>query len=212
MNVIFATKNSGKVNQLAEIVKICNIDISIKTEADVGFAEKVNENGTTFEENSRIKAKALQSYCDKNNIEYDFVMADDSGLCVEALNGKPGVHSDRWAGEYKSKGEILDFLLKELSNYKTPEERRASFISVITAIFKDGKEIQTRGECQGYIAYHYDFVEKLTYNPVFIPFGFDKPIGEMDEEEFAKVHNHREIAIRKLMDQIKEEEKDGLFE
>ena len=183
MNVIFATKNSGKVNQLAEIVKICNIDISIKTEADVGFAEKVNENGTTFEENSRIKAKALQSYCDKNNIEYDFVMADDSGLCVEALNGKPGVHSDRWAGEYK-----------------------------ITAIFKDGKEIQTRGECQGYIADHYDFVEELTYNPVFIPFGFDKPIGEMDEEEFAKVHNHREIAIRKLMDQIKEEEKDGLFE
>lgn len=203
MKVIFATKNKGKVNQLAEIVKICNIEMSIQTEADVGFKEKVDETGMTFEENSKIKAEALKSFCDKNNIDYDFVMADDSGLCVDALDGKPGVFSDRWAGEYQSKAEILDFLLEQLKDYKTDAERSAKFISVITAIFKDGKVIQTRGECIGHIANNYNLVEELTYNPVFIPDGFDKPIGEMEEAEFAKVHNHREIAIRKLMETIK---------
>ena len=203
MKVIFATKNKGKVNQLAEIVKICNIAMSIQTEADVGFAEKVDETGTTFEENSKIKAEALKNFCDENSIDYDFVMADDSGLCVDALDGKPGVFSDRWAGEYQSKAEILDFLLEQLKDYKTDEERSAKFISVITAIFKDGSVIQTRGECSGHIADHYNLVDDLTYNPVFIPDGFDKPIGEMEEAEFAKVHNHREIAIRKLMETIK---------
>ena len=203
MKVIFATKNNGKVNQLKEIVKLCNIDMTIASEKDVGFEESVTETGTTFEENSLIKASRLKNYCDENNVEYDMVIGDDSGLCVDSLNGMPGVYSDRWAGENASNAEKLDYLLDKLKECKGVEERKAHFVSVITAVFKEGKTIQTRGECNGHIANNYKSVQPLTYNPVFIPDGFDKPIGEMNEEEFSKVHNHREIAIRKLMDKIK---------
>ena len=203
MEVIFATKNNGKVNQLKEIVKLCNIDMTIKSEKDIGFDEPVTETGNTFEENSKIKAETLKVFCDKNDIDYDLVIGDDSGLCVDSLNGMPGVFSDRWAGENASNSEKLEYLLEQLKDCKTDEERKAHFVSVITAVFKNGELIQTRGECNGHIATKFNSVQPLTYNPVFIPDGFDKPIGEMDEEEFSKVHNHREIAIRKLMDIIK---------
>lgn len=202
MKAIFATKNNGKVNQLKEIIKLCKMDLEIESEKDVGFNEKVEETGMTFEENSKIKASSLKKYCDKNNVEYDFVLSDDSGLCVDKLNGMPGVFSDRWAGENTTNNEKLDFLLEKMKDYKEDKDRKAMFVSVITAIFKDGKVIQTRGECIGHIADHYNLIDRLTYNPVFIPEGFNKPIGEMDEEEFGRVHNHREIAIRKLMEKI----------
>lgn len=208
VKVIFATKNDGKVEQLKEIVKLCNIDMDIESEKSIGFNEKINETGMTFEENSKIKASRLKKYCDENNVEYDFVLSDDSGLCVDKLNGMPGVFSDRWAGENASRTEILDFLLDKMKDYKTTKERSAKFVSVITGIAKDGKVIQTRGECVGHIAGHYNLIDQLTYNPVFIPEGFDKPIGEMEEKEFAQVHNHREIAIRKFVEKVQKTHQD----
>lgn len=204
MKVIFATKNEGKVNQLKEIVKLCNMEMTIESEKDIGFDEEVEETGMTFEENSKIKADSLKKYCDKNNVEYDYILSDDSGLCVDKLNGMPGVFSDRWAGENASNAEKLDYLLAKMKNYTEEKDRTAKFVSVITGISKDGKVIQTRGECLGHIADHYNLVDRLTYNPVFIPKGFDKPIGEMEEKEFSKVHNHREIAIRKFVEKVKE--------
>ena len=200
MKVIFATSNQGKIDQVKEIFKLNNVILNIKSEKEVKFYEDVVEDGKTFEENSKIKALSLKKFCDKNEIEYDMILADDSGICVDTLNGEPGVYSARYAGENKTSQEKLDYILRKMENYKTPDERKAHFVSVITAIFKDGKIIQTRGECNGHLANHYNVITRLTYNPIFIPEGFNKPIGEMSEEEFKNVHNHREIALRKLFD------------
>ena len=186
MKVIFATSNQGKIEQVKEIFKLNNVILNIKSEKEVKFYEDVVEDGKTFEENSKIKALSLKKFCDKNEIEYDMILADDSGICVDALNGEPGVYSARYAGENKTSQEKLDYILRKMENYKT--------------IFKDGKIIQTRGECNGHLANHYNVLTRLTYNPIFIPEGFNKPIGEMSEEEFKNVHNHREIALRKLFD------------
>jgi len=204
MNVIFATSNQGKINQVKEIFKLNNVVLNIKSEKEINFNEEVVEDGKTFEENSKIKALTLKQFCDKNEIKYDMILADDSGICVDALNGEPGVYSARYAGKNKTSQEKLDFILNKMKRYKTSDERKAHFVSVITAIFKDGKLIQTRGECNGHLADHYNVICRLTYNPIFIPEGFDKPIGEMSEEEFKNVHNHREIALRKLFDLLYE--------
>jgi len=202
MNVIFATGNKGKLEQVKMLVKKDGFDWNIVSEGDIGFDEDVEETGTSFEENSKIKADVLKEYCDKNNIKYDLILADDAGLCVDILNGEPGVYSSRWAGENKTNPEKLDFLLNKLKDYPDPNDRKAKFVSVVTAIFPDGKVLVSRGELHGTIAPKYNVIVKLTYEPVFIPDGFEKPIGEMTEEEFSHVENHRERAIKGLLKQF----------
>ncbi len=203
MKVIFATGNKGKIEQVKEIIKLNGLDMDIISEKDVGFDVDVEETGETFEENSKIKALALQKFCNENNVDYDLVIADDAGLCVESLGGKPGVYSARWAGENKTNEEKLDFLLDKMKDYKEPEQRKAMFVSVITGVLPNDKILVSRGECHGRVADKYNIVCKLTYNPIFIPDGFDKPIGEMEEEEFKQVHNHREKAVRGLIEMLK---------
>ncbi len=202
MKVIFATGNRGKLEQVQHLVKVRGYDWNIISEDEVGFDVDVEETGTTFEENSKIKARALQEYCLKNNIEHDLIIADDAGLCVDILNGEPGIYSARWAGENKTNPEKLDFLLNKLKDYPDPKDRTAKFVSVITGVFPDGKVIQSRGELPGTIAPQYNVIVKLTYEPVFIQKGFEKPIGEMTEEEFSHVVNHRERAIQGLLKQL----------
>ena len=202
MDVIFATGNKGKLEQVKMLVKKDGFDWNVISEGDVGFDKDVEETGTTFEENSKIKAVALKEFCDTNNISYDLILADDAGLCVDVLDGAPGVYSSRWAGENKTNPEKLDFLLNKLKDYPDKEDRKAKFVSCVTAIFPDGKELVSRGELHGTIASQYNVVVKLTYEPVFIPDGFSKPIGEMTPEEFKNVENHRERAIKGLLSKL----------
>ena len=144
------TTNQEKRNQVQSFLKYNNYDVKLITLKEIGFNEEIDENGTTFEENSLIKAKAVKEFCIKNNIN-KIVVADDAGLEVKALNGRPGVHTARYGGDHAPQKDVLNKLLDEMKDI--PEGKRdASFKCVLTAILLDGSKIVCRGETKGRIA------------------------------------------------------------
>ena len=98
MKMIYGTSNLNKVKDIKSIIKAHGADMEVISLKDIGFTGEIVEDGETFEENSEIKAVAVKQFCDKNNIEYDIITTDDAGLCVDCLNGEPGVYSARYAG------------------------------------------------------------------------------------------------------------------
>lgn len=142
-----------------------------------------------------IKAKAVKEFCIRNNIN-KIIIADDSGLMVEALDGRPGVHSARYAGDHAPQKEVLDKLLEEMKGVKE-EDRGAIFKCVLTAILEDGEIIVCEGITKGKIAKEYKSLGKLTFGPVLIPEGFDRVMNELTEEEIG--HTHRQKAWLELL-------------
>ena len=203
MKILYATSNKGKIAELNRTIRLENLDAEVITLKDINFNEEVEENGETFEENSSIKAEAVKKFCEKNNIDYEMIVADDGGMCIDYLGGKPGVYSARYAGEGASQEEILNKVLKEMENAKSMEERTSTFVCVLTGILKNGEKIVKRGETHGAIAYNISKLGGLTYNPIFIPTGFDKTVIEMEDEEFQRVHNHRMAALEALLKEVK---------
>ncbi len=120
MKLIYGTGNQGKVNQVRDYLKTTDLNLEIISIKDLGFNEDVEENGKTFEENSLIKAKAMKKFLDENKIE-GIIMTDDSGLCVNALGGKPGIYSARYAGDHAPQDVVLNKLLEEIEKTKTEE-------------------------------------------------------------------------------------------
>lgn len=204
MKILYGTGNKAKVEAMRKIIKTHGFDAELFTIKDVGYDQDVEETGTTFEENSEIKALAIKEFCDKNNIVDKIIITDDAGLCVDALNGEPGVYTGRYAGENPTQIENITKLLNNLKEFKNLEDRTCKFICVLTAILPNGEKIVARGECKGTIALEHGKLGGLTYGPVFIPNGFDKPMGDMEEEEYAAVHNHRDLAMNELMQKFKE--------
>lgn len=204
MKILYGTGNKAKVEAMKKIIKVHGFDAELFTIKDVGFDQDVEENGITFEENSEIKALAIKDFCDKNNINDKIIITDDAGLCVDVLNGEPGVYTGRYAGENPTQIENITKLLNNMKEYTKLEDRRCKFVCVLTAILPNGEKIVARGECKGTIALEHGTLGGLTYGPVFIPEGFDKPMGDMEEEEYASVHNHRDLAMNELMQKFKE--------
>ena len=130
MKIIYGTGNKGKINQVKEFLKYKNMDVEILSLKDIGFCETIIEDGKTFEENSLIKAQAIKKYCIENGIN-EIIMTDDAGLCVDALDGRPGVYSARYGGENASQKEKLDLLLDELKEVED-SNRTAKFVCVLT--------------------------------------------------------------------------------
>ena len=187
MKIIYGTGNKEKLNQVEEFFKDNNIEIELLSLKDINFNEEIIENGKTFEENSLIKAKAIKDFCNRNNIN-EIIVTDDAGLCVDSLDGRPGVYSARYAGEHASQEQILDKLLNEMKD--VPEEKRtAKFLCVLTAIMQDGSIITARGETKGRIAKKHGKLEKLTYGPVFIADEYGKLMNDLTSEELK--HTHR---------------------
>jgi XTP/dITP diphosphohydrolase len=203
MKILYGTSNKGKVKELNRTIRLQNLDAEVVTLKDINFNEEIEETGTTFEENSMIKAEAIKNFCDRNNIDYEIIVADDAGLCVDYLKGYPGVYSARFAGEGATQEQMLNKLLDEMKDAKEEKDRTATFVCVLSGILKDGRKIVKRGETKGHIAYSISKLGGLTYNPVFIPNGFDKTIIEMEDEEFKKVHNHRMSALEDLLKELK---------
>lgn len=145
MKVVMASNNAHKIAELRAILSAYGLDVVSQREA--GVHVEPEETGTTFEENSRIKAVAVMQACGLPAV------ADDSGLMVDALNGEPGVYSARYGGpDCISDSDRINYLLKKLEN--VPEGKRtAKFVSVITLVTPDGKEIVARGECPGHILF-----------------------------------------------------------
>lgn len=204
MKILFGTGNLGKLEQVKTIIKLHNFDVDIISLKDVNFNEEIIEDGKTFEENSEIKANGIRKFCEKNNILDRIILTDDSGLCVDKLNGEPGVYTARYAGENPTQEENINKLLKNMENYKSKEERSCKFVTVLTAILPDGEKIVARGECKGSIALEPGKMGGLTYGPIFVPDGFDKPMNDMEEEEFRRVHNHRDLAMNEIVKKLKE--------
>lgn len=204
MKILYGTGNKSKVEAMKKIIKSHGFDAELYTIKDIGFDQDVEENGKTFEENSEIKARAIKKFCDQNNITDKIIITDDAGLCVDVLNGEPGVYTGRYAGENPTQIENLNKLLENMKEYTNLEDRTCKFVCVLTAILPTGEKLVARGECKGTIAINYGKLGGLTYGPVFIPYGFDKPMGDMEEEEYAAVHNHRDLAMEELMKKFKE--------
>ena len=201
MKMIYGSSNANKVKDIKSIIKAHGADIEVVSLKDIGFTGDIVEDGQTFEENSEIKAIAVKEFCDKNNIQYDLITTDDAGLCVDCLNGEPGVYSARYAGEHASQKENLEKLLCNIE--KTGDMKRtAKFVCVLTSFLKNGTKIVSRGECNGKIAKEIKKLGGLTYSPVFIPDGYKVPMSELSAEEYENAHNHRDKAFSQLLQQI----------
>lgn len=202
MKILYGTGNKAKVEAMKKIIRIHNFDVELMTIKDINFNQEIVEDGETFEENSEIKARAIKKYCDENGMDDLIILADDAGICVDALNGEPGVYTGRYAGEHPTQMENLTKLLNNMKEYKTQEERAASFVCVLTAILPNAEKVVARGECRGSIALECGTLGGLTYGPVFVPNGFNKSMNDMNEEEYADVHNHRDIAMEAIFREL----------
>lgn len=203
MKILYGTGNIEKLKQLKKIIDINKYDVTIITAKEVGFDKDIVEDGTTFEENSKIKAMAIREYCIEKGIKDVIILTDDAGLCVDKLNGEPGIYSARYAGDHAPQDITIKKLIDNMKEY-AHEDRTGKFVCVLTASLPNGEYISSRGEVNGYIAEKVGKLGGLTYEPVFIPIGFDKPMSEMSTEEFAKVKNHRDMAMMQMLPKLKE--------
>ena len=200
MKVIFGTTNQGKIDQVKGFLEYKKIDMEFISLKDIGFDEDIIEDGNTLEENSLIKAKAIKEFCNRNNIN-EIIVTDDAGLFVDALDGRPGVHTARYAGDHAPQIECINKLLTELRG--VPDEKRgATFACVLTAILKNGEVIACRGETRGKIVRVPGTMGKLTYGPVLQPDGLDRVINDLTEEELGLTH--RDKAWLELVKKINE--------
>ena len=202
MKIIYGTGNKGKIEEVINFFKANKIDIEVLSLKDISFDEEIIENGKTFEENSLIKAKAIKEFCKQKNIN-EIIVTDDAGLCVDALDGRPGVYSARYAGDHAPQEKTINKLLNELKD--VPENRRtATFVCVLTCILQDGESFSVRGETKGRIATKPGLMGKLTYGPIFVPEKFGKVMNELSQEELGETH--REKALKELVIRIKKGE------
>ena len=195
--IVLASHNQHKVQEFGQIFK----DKKICSLKDIGFFEEIEENGQTFEENAKIKARTVKKFLEDKGVSYA-VMADDSGLCVEALGGKPGIYSARYAGTGNDKDNIKK-LLKEM---KGKENRRAYFQCSIVFIEPDDEEIFVTGRTYGNILDKEDGESGFGYDPIFLSDELGKSFGKAGSEEKNRV-SHRGKAIEKLVEKIKGKEK-----
>lgn len=195
MVIIAATLNKHKIKEIENITKSFGINVISRSEAGIPDFE-IEENGTTFEANSEIKAKVILDYSG------EITIADDSGIEVDALEGAPGVYSARFAGVEGERADVEnnEKLLSLMKN--VPEEKRgAKFVSVVTMLFPDGRKIVARGECAGKLNYSPQGDGGFGYDPLFIPEGFNKTYAELTAEEKNKI-SHRAKALEILRKEL----------
>ena len=190
--LLIATRNAGKIKELAEL--LADLPIRLRNLNDFADTFEPEETGVTFAENAALK---VQSYALQTGVR---ALADDSGLEVEALNGAPGVYSARYAGVGASEQERIEKLLKELGD---SENRRACFVcAMAVADEKGGIEFTAEGICEGRIAFKSAGNDGFGYDPIFIPDGFLETFGELPKEIKQQI-SHRKRAIDKIIQQIR---------
>lgn len=191
--IILATHNKGKAKEFKSLLE--NLGFEILTKGDIGIEIDPVENGKTLEDNAKIKAIAIY-----NEIK-TFTIADDTGLFVESLNGLPGVHTARYAGENCSDKENREKLLFEMSGIKN---RKAYFETVIALVDDSGEIYYAHGRCDGSIAETERGDRGFGFDKLFIPKGYDKTFAELSEEEKNKI-SHRALALLELKKLLKEQ-------
>lgn len=191
MDFILATNNMKKLAEMQRILSPLGINV-VTTKMLGKELEDVVEDGESFEDNAKLKARAA---CKEMNMP---AIADDSGLCVDYLDGAPGIFSARFAGEHGNDEKNNDLLLEKLDGVPL-EKRTAHYVCAICCTFPDGREIVVRGECPGVIGFERDGHEGFGYDPLFLVDG--KAFGRYTAEEKDKI-SHRGNALRLLTKEL----------
>lgn len=187
--LILASNNAHKVEEIKSILD----DYTILTLKDINFNQEIIEDGSTFEENALIKARTISQFSGKTAI------ADDSGLSVELLDGRPGVYSARYSKEQTDKKNI-EKVLMELNGKKS----KAKFVSVIALVTPDGIEHTFRGECHGEIIFEKRGNNGFGYDPIFYVPTLNKTFAELTPEQKNSI-SHRKQSLEKFSQFLKEE-------
>ena len=197
MRLVFASNNAHK---LEEVRGIMPEHIEVLSLHDVGFEQEIEETGTTLEQNSALKAEAVYQWLQDKIVNGQIVnifgvFADDTGLEIDALGGKPGVYTARWAGEPAANRK------KALAELADKEDRSAQFRTVIMLIKMTGERLTVSGVVRGRIATEEYGQGGFGYDPVFIPQGYDKTFGELPAEVKNSI-SHRARAIAALVEEL----------
>ena len=192
--IIFATGNAGKLREIREIMEGTGVEVLSMKEA--GISVDVVEDGTTFEENALIKAKAIAAHTDA------IVLADDSGLEVDYLDKAPGVYSARFMGEDTSYDIKNQAIIDKLEGVPK-EQRTARFVCVIAAVLPDGRSMTTRQTMEGYIGYHAEGENGFGYDPIFMLDEYGCSSAAISREEKNAI-SHRGKALRAMKDMLTE--------
>ncbi len=186
-SLVLATHNKGKITEMSSVLK--PYVGRLLSANDIKFSEP-EETGTTFAENALLKAR---SACKETGLP---ALADDSGLCVNALDGQPGIYSARWAGEDKDFDMAMGFIDTKLIDN---DDRSAYFITVLALVFPDGQEHTFEGRVEGNLIWPPSGDKGFGYDPMFVQEGKRLTFGEMEPEEKRKI-SHRAKALEKLKD------------
>ncbi len=200
MKIIFATGNEGKMREIRAILG--DTEFEIRSMKEAGLAPDIEEDGATFEENARIKACAVaEALAQRGGAQECVVMADDSGLEIDYLNGEPGVYSARYLGEETPFSEKSGDLLRRLKDVPE-EERSARFVCAIAAVFPDGEEVVTRGIIEGRIGYELRGDNGFGYDPIFYLPEHGRTAAELTDEEKNRI-SHRSRALEQMKEELK---------
>lgn len=196
MQFVLATRNSHKAIEFKRILEELDLECELFNISDFPGAPEVEETESTFEGNALLKARALAKFTGLAAI------ADDSGICVDALDGNPGVLSARWSGAIENVDQAnLELVLEQISEINEPN-RGAYFMCAAVAVFPDGTELIATGKMHGSLLRKPQGSNGFGYDPIFVPTGFTKTTAEMSASEKDAI-SHRGIALKDLALKIK---------
>ena len=191
--IIVATGNAGKMKEFKEVLG--DLDADIVSMKEAGIEEDVEENGTTFEENALIKARAIAKKATDA-----IVLADDSGLEIDYLNKEPGIYSARYLGHdtsYDYKNKVILEKLKDVPK----EQRSARFVCALAAVFQNGKEVVKRATIEGEIGYEIAGKNGFGYDPIFFVPEYGVTTAELTMEQKNAI-SHRGKALRMIKEEL----------
>ncbi len=193
MEIVLASHNKKKIKELKDLLCGSGLgDLTVLSLTDVGFFDEIEENGNSFAENAMIKASAVRR-------DGAIIVSDDSGLCVDALGGAPGIYSARFAGPDADDAKNNALLLKKLEN---APDRSAAFVSVIACILPDGRRFTVRGECRGVIIPEPRGENGFGYDPLFFLPDRGVTFAELSADEKNAI-SHRGKAMRTFIAELK---------
>jgi XTP/dITP diphosphohydrolase len=182
--LVIASNNAGKIKEIRQIVTGINL-LSLK---DIGFEDEIPEPYKTFEENAQVKVDAIHRFSGRN------AFADDSGLCLNALNGEPGVHSAYFAGLPRNDERNLQKVLDVLND----KEDRTAYYKAVICLLWDGEYHFFEGICNGRIAEAKQGSGGFGYDPIFVPDGYEQTFGELPPEVKNQL-SHRGKAVQQMV-------------
>ena len=196
VQLVLATRNAKKLAELDRLLASAGLDVEILGSDAFSDLPEIEETGSTFAENSLIKARAVAAHTGL------IAIADDSGLCVDALDGQPGIYSARWAGPGATDESNLDLVLEQIRDVE-PAQRTAHFACAAALVLPSGQEYVVQGQVNGVLLTQRRGVGGFGYDPIFLPDGFEITTAEMTSDQKDAI-SHRGQAMRALVPLIQD--------